>query len=243
MRKHFLWVLGLALAIGVTAIAGAANTQKFSAKVTTTKLPKDKFAGTKLHTITEAGSTESGVPLAVKPATKVQVYYDNDIKFNPAGIPACPATKVQNLDTAGAKAACPKSIVGTGKGTAFIAGNTLASIPTVITAFNGPKQGGKSTIVLHTRADAAGNTTALTGVLNKTGGDLGNRLDVTVPPLPGSTALGLFDVTVGKKTGKNQYISAKCGDKDKKLNYKASFKYSGGEPGKTLTYKQSCKVK
>lgn len=242
MRKHFLWVLGLALAIGVTAVAGAANTQKFSATISPNKLPKTKYQGIKLHTITEAGATTTGA-LAVKPATKVQVYYDNDIKFNPAGIPACPATKIQNLDTAGAKAACPKSIVGTGKGTALITGDPGAVVPTVITAFNGPKQGGKSTIVLHTRADAVGNTTALTGVLNKLGGDLGNRLDVTVPPLPAGSALGLFDVTVGKKTGKNQYTSARCSDKNKTINYKAVFKYSGGEPGKTLTAKQPCKVK
>src|SRR4051794_9859896 len=240
MRKHFLWVLGLALAIGISAIATAANTQSLKASIAPSKLSKTKFQGTKLHTTTEAGSADGS---QVKPATKVQVYYDNDIKFNSNGIPACPVAKVQDLDTAGARKACPKSIVGTGSGTAFIAGLPSAVIPTVITAFNGPKQGGKSTIVLHPRADAAGNTPALTGVLNKVGGDLGNRLDVTVPPLPGGTALGLFDVTVGKKTGKNQYVSARCGDKNKTFNFKGVFKFSGGEPTKTLTATQKCKVK
>lgn len=244
MRKHLIWVLGLALVVAVSGIATAANTQSLSAGVTPNKLPKSKLQGVKLNVTTEAGSTDVGAG-AVKPATQVDVFFDNDITFNPKGIATCAKNKVQDLDTAQAKAACPKAIVGSGKATAYVTGNPSAAttVSGTITAFNGPPQGNKPTIVLHTRVDAVATTTALTGVLSKAGGDLGNKLAVTVPLLPGGTALGLFQTTVTKKTGKNNYVSAKCGDKNKTLNFKGVYKYSGGEPSKTVLAKQSCKVK
>ncbi len=242
MRKHMIWVVALALAVAVSAVSGAATTQQLDVSVKPSKAPKDKYVAGKLHVTTLAGTDSTG-PLAVKPATTVQIWFDDDIRFDPTGVPPCPASKVSSLDTAGAIAACPKSIVGTGKATAYVAGNPAVVLPGVITAFSGPKKNGKATIVLQTRVDASGTTTAITGILNPTKGDLGNRLDVTIPPVPGSSAVGLFDVTIGKKTGKNQYISVRCGDKNRTLNYKGHFNYAGGEPSKTLTTSQKCTVR
>jgi hypothetical protein len=108
----------------------------------------------------------------------------------------------------------------------------------VITAFNGPKQRGLDVIYLHTRVDAIANTTVLTGVLHKVGGDFGNRLDVTVPPLTANSATKVFDVTVQH----GQYVRAHCGDANKTLNYKGKFTYSGGEPSLTAKDIQKCRV-
>lgn len=245
MRKHFVWVLGLALAIGITAVATASNTQKLQVSFSPSKAPaKGKGVGGTLHTITTAGSTTTG-PGAIKPATKVQVYFDDDFTFNAKGIGTCTLAKLANTTTAAAKAACGNAIVGSGKATTGLAGNPdpAAEIPGVITAFNGPKQGGKLTILLHTYVTALGAPVVLTGVLNVTGGDLGNRLDVVVPPLAAGAALKLFDVKVFKKTGKNNYVTATCSDKDKTWNFKGKFTFSGGEPSKTVTSKTKCSVK
>ncbi len=259
MRKHLVWVLGLALAFGVTAQATANNTQKFRASVAPNRAPVRAFQGARLHTITEAGATQYGI-FAIKPATRVFVYFDNDIRFDTTGLATCRPTQVQDLPTAQAKKVCRRAIVGGGRATAYIGGNpdpnsqvipgTPNKLPGVITAFNGPKQGGHSTIILHTRVDAVATTTTLTGVLTQSRGDLGNRLAVTVPPLPAGTALGLFDVTVGKRTGRRNYVSVRCRDRNRTLNYKAIFNYdqanvptNGTAPRTTLYYKQKCSVK
>lgn len=259
MRKHLVWVLGLALALGVTAVASADNTQSLRANFAPTRAPKLTFQGGKLHVVTKAGATTTGA-FAVKPATKVFVYFDNDIRFNTTGIPSCRVSQVQDLPTAQARAKCRSAIIGGGKATAYVSGDPNPNgqiipgvsnvLPGVITAFNGPKQGGRPTIILHTRVDAVATTTALTGVLSQQRGDLGNRLLVTVPPLPASTALGLFDVTVGKRTGRNQYVSARCRDANRTLNYKGIFNYdqtnsgtNGVAPRKVLFAKQRCTVK
>lgn len=87
-----------------------------------------------------------------------------------------------------------------GKATVGLAGSPdpTAQITGVITAFNGKPKGKAPVILLHTRVDLIGSTTVLTGVLSKKGGDYGNRLDVTVPPLGAGSALKVFDVTVQK---------------------------------------------
>jgi hypothetical protein len=244
MRKHLVWVLGLALAVGVVGIASATNTQGITAQVgpsAVAKLPKTTLKPTKLRTITTTGcqSPCSGAG-AIKPVSKAQVSFDNDIVFTTKGIATCPKSKLDATTTAAARAACPKAIVGQGQAKVGVAGDPSpgAEVAAVITAFNGPKQGGKDVIYLHTRVDAIANTTILTGVLTKVGGDFGNRLDVTVPPLTANSATKVFDVTV--QHGK--YVRAHCGDKNKTLNYKGKFTYSGGEPSKTVSDIQKCKV-
>jgi len=244
MRKHLVWVLGLALAVSITAVATAENTQKLSVNFKPAKAPKTKSIGGVLHTITTAGTTTTG-PGAIKPANKVQVFFDNDFTFNTKGIKSCDPAKIQGSTTAEAMAACGKSLVGKGKATVGIAGSPdpAAEVTGVISAFVGPPQGSKPTIVLHTRVESIGSTTVLTGVLSRVKGDLGNRLDVVVPPLAGGSALKVFDVTVTKKTGTNNFVSARCADKNKTWNFKGIFNYSGGEPTKTVTATQKCTVR
>lgn len=244
MRKHLVWVLAVALAVAVAGVAVGKNTQGLTAQVgpsVVAKLPKTHLKSTKLRTVT---TTNCAAPCsgagAIKPVTKAQVSFDNDIVFTTKGLATCPKSKLDATTTSQAKAACPKAIVGHGQAKVAVAGNPdpAAEVSAVITAFNGPKKGGKDVIFLHTRVDAIANTTVLTGVLNKVGGDFGNRLDVTVPPLTANSATLVFDVTVQK----GQYVRAHCGDKNKTLNYKGKFTYSGGEPSLSATDIQKCRV-
>lgn len=242
MRKHVLWIATLAMAIGISAVALAEQTQEFSASAGPTKAPKDRYVAGKLTVTTLADSETLGAG-AVKPADRVTIFFDDEIRFNTKGVATCPAARILDLDTEGARATCPKAIVGTGKASGYIAGNPAAELPGVITAFNGPKRGKNPTIVLHTRFDASALTTAITAILFKAKGDLGNRLEVTIPPATGNSAVGLFTVTIRKKTGRNQYVSVRCGDRNRTINYKARFNFSGGEPAKTRFDKESCTVR
>ena len=244
MRKHLVWVLALALAVGVVGIASGANTQGLAVQFgpsAVAKLPKKTYKSSKLRTVTTTNCQQpcSGAG-AIKPVTSAKVSFDNSIVFSTKGIATCPKSKLDATTTQQARNNCPKAIVGQGKAVVGVAGDPSpgAEVTGLITAFNGPKKGGKDVIFLHVRVDAIANTTVLTGVLNKVGGDFGNQLAVTVPPLTANSATKVFDVTV--KHG--SYVKARCDDKNHLLNYKGTFTYSGGEPSKTVKAKQACKV-
>lgn len=238
MRKHLVWVLGLALAISVTAIASGANNTQNTQKMAVTLKPgkggKTTFKRNSLRSLTTTGSTATGA-FAITPVTKAQIFYDSDIKFDTKGLPVCTAN-ITGTTTAAALAACASSKVGTGKAVVKIAGDPASpDTSAVITAFNGKPIGGKPVILLHTRVDAIASTTVLVGTLNKVGGKFGWRLDVVVPPLPAATATTIFDVTVDHKPVKvgkvnHTYVSAKCSHKNKTWAFKGTFTYKS-DPG------------
>ncbi len=218
MRKRFVWTLGLALALGVAAVAQAAtdNTQTMKVTVSPSKQPKNAYGNASLHSVTTTGTTASGT-FAITPVIKAQIFYDKEIKFDTKGLKQC-KTDLTGTTTQAALAACGKTKVGGGQAVVKIAGDPAnANTVAKITAFNGKPVGGKPVILLHTRVDAIASTTVLVGKLNKTSGAFGWRLDVVVPPLPAGTATTVFDVTVGHKPVKvgkvvHRYVTAKCGD-------------------------------
>jgi hypothetical protein len=267
-RKHLVWVLGLALALGVSAIAMAAgntdNTQEMAVTVTPSKQAKSKFGRAKLRSLTTTGSTTTGT-YAITPVDHAVIYYDKDIKFDTKGLPQC-AKSLNGKTTAQAKALCGKAQVGSGQAVVKIAGNPAApDTATNITAFNGKPVGGKPVILLHVYSEALGvdAVQVLVGKLIKISGKYGYKLDVTVPQLPFGTATTIFDVTVDhkpwftKKTvrrhgrkvtvrTKHLYVSAKCSHG--KWFYKGTFHYtSNGGPAKSgslpASNTQNCQVK
>ena len=203
-RKVLVWVLGLALAAGVSAVAlGAGNTQNTQAIVVTatpSKQSKTKFANIKLRSKTTTGTTGTG-SFAITPVDHAVTFYDKDIRFDSKGLPQC-SKSLAGLTTAQAKAACPKAIVGSGNAVVKISGDpSLPDTSTDITAFNGKPVGGHPILLLHTYSAALGtsNVVVLVGKLFKTSGKYGWKLDVTVPQLPAGTAATIFDVTVHHK--------------------------------------------
>ena len=244
MRKHLVWVLGLALAIGIANVAVGANFQKITGEFKpNTNLSKTKYKAGSVNVITETGDNDGDV----SPAIRAQVSFDDDLTFFTRGVPTCKESDLTQTTTAQAKAKCGKSQVGAGAATIALAGNPdpAASTPAVVTAFNGVPKNGKPVILLHARADAFGNTSVLVGVLNKLGrrGDFGWRLDVKIPELAFGSAITRFQVKVNKKfrfKGKRRsYVSGRCSDGNKKLNYKGTFTFNGS-PAKTATDGQPC---
>ncbi len=258
MRKHLVWVLGLALAVGVSAIAFGANTTQNTQKMKVTLKPakggKTTYKQVSLRSLTTTGTKTTGT-YALTPVSKAQILYDKDIKFDTKGLKTCDSSKITGTTTAAALAACGNAKVGKGKAVVQISGNPAPAntVSAVITAFNGKPKGGKPVILLHTRVDAIASTTVLVGTLNKIKGKYGWRLDVVVPPLPAATATTIFDVTVTHKPVKvggvkHTYISAKCSHKNKTWAFKGLFTYKSDPlappAGGTIpaTSKQKCSV-
>jgi hypothetical protein len=147
---------------------------------------------------------------AYPPSTQAVLNFTRDIKFTPGNLPDCNLFALSGKTTAGARAACPRSIVGTGRNVnKTTSGQTLNG---VITAFNGAPSGGNPSIYLH--VDIAGVTTKpiLNGVIR------GSVLTVQIPPVPGAV-IEHFDTTIGKKVvGRKKgkrifYFSARCSKK------------------------------
>jgi hypothetical protein len=156
------------------------------------------------------GTGNTDACAAYPPSVQAVITFTRDIKFTPGNLPDCNLSALSGKTTAGARAACPRSIVGTGANVnTTTTGQTLNG---VITAFNGAPSGGNPSMYLH--VDIAGVTTKpiLNGVIR------GNVLSVQIPPVPG-TVIENFDTTIGKKVvGRKKgkrifYFSARCSRK------------------------------
>jgi hypothetical protein len=247
MRKHLIWVLGLALALASVGIAyGAANTQTITGTITPKKLPKSG-KGAPVSLFIDVASTNSANAFQVpNPTTLAKVDFDKDIKIQQKGLPTCDPTQFTSATTvAQAKSACSDSQLG--GGTAKIEVPTATGAPPIniaatVTAFNGA---GKK-LILFTYNTLSGAQT-LTGTIGgSTGGSkYGTTLTVPVPPLAGGSAvIQEFNTKVSKKYHlhgkKASYVSSTC--KDKKLNFQARFTDNQGNTA-TGTSTQKCKQK
>jgi hypothetical protein len=247
LRKHLIWVVALAAAVAAVSVGGIAtaeNTQTIKGTVTPSKLPKTGAGkGVALNVITTTNDTDGDVD----GATRAQVFFDDELSFFTRGIPQCEKSDIdqQGSTTAQAKAACGRSQVGAGSATVGIGGNPDAQAQAVVTAFNGKPQGGKPVILLHSFVQSLGQTTVLVGVLKNTSGDFGKVLDVTIQPLPFGTAITRFQTRVKKSyrfRGKRRnYVSGRCGDRNRKLNFKGTFTFDAGYK-KTATSSQNCTI-
>jgi hypothetical protein len=244
LRKRYLVLaLGLVLAIGVAAVAMAANTHFIKAKVTPTKQKKDKY-GAAAFNFTTASTCQS--PCTLDPASRVQIFIDDDLKIDTKGLAQCTKSKLEGTTTEQAKSKCGKALVGAGQATAFIGGNPSSPVSVTGTEFNGPPKGGKPTLLVHARTPSLGFTTVLEGVYKPTSGDFGYILDVSVPPLPFGTAISSFQAKVQKAYSaggkKHNYVKARCHDGNKTWNFKGKDTYPSS-PSLTASAKQKCQVK
>lgn len=229
MRKRL--TLAVALAVGVTAIAGGyslaaqsptlqgadGNTQSIAVNITPNKRSATKPAPVTLEvkTATDNATTANGVPI---PAVRAIVDFPKGMSIFAKGYPTCDSGSIQSASTEVALEQCKKARIGSGQGTAdLVVGSRVFPVTTTIVAFNGKPQGGKPVILLHNYSQSPVQTTlVLVGVVknyNKQG--FGARLDVTIPLIAGGQgALTSFQVKVFKKfffKGKQRsYISATC---------------------------------
>jgi len=249
------------LAIGA-APAAANNVSSISltpkTAFTPSKAPKTTFKNGKLFVHTNTVYTAPGDKAHGGFAKTVTVYFDNDFKFNTAGVPQCAGTFASSTTLKQAYAACgpnagatKNALIGTGTASTAPASN----FPGCVAVFNGKPSGGNPTIVLFTRVTLAPNGTAncaspgtnttgntsltLTGTLTNAGvTDFGKKL--TVPNVD-TAPLPLDDFTAGIQRG--NYVQGRCADTNKTWNYRGVFAYSGtGEAPDTVNATQACTV-
>ena len=254
MRKYLIGVVaGLA---GALALAGVASAAVTSLRIESQDTPakQDKKVRGPVSIFFSSNDAHAGAFLgqpgclignegvgcfAYPPSVKTFITFPTDLQFTPGNLPDCNLSSLVGQSTAGAKAACPRSIIGSGSNVqAFSDGTTRTG---TITAFNGTPVGGNPTQYLH--VDLPGVTTKpiLSAVIR------GNTEDVTVPPVPG-TVIQSFDVTLNpvvvgknKKTGKKTYYgSERCSKKSWTVTSENTY-----QNGQRLTDSttQTCKQK
>jgi hypothetical protein len=239
-------VTALVVALGVSSIAYAATVHTVKAKVAPAKQKKRTYGAASLDFTTASTCTESD-SCRLNPANRVRVYIDDDLKLNARGLARCNPDSIEDTTTAQARAKCKSSMVGKGSSVAYIAGQKNAPANGTGTGFNGPRQGGRPTLVVHNYVPALGRTVVLVGVLKPGTGDFGTVLDVNVPPLQFGTALAEFQLKIQRSfrfKGKTRhYLTARCFDKNKTWNFKGRDDYGGGDPAQTATATQRCTVR
>lgn len=219
-------LLGIGAVIACVLFAGGANAAlvKVGNLVLTADggftprtLPRQTFAPINFTGHADLRSADGSVP---PPLQQVVLDFDRDGKLSTGGLPICQPSLLEEVTPAEARSRCPNAIVGTGHASALITREAgppiLASSP--ITLFNGPRQAGHPTVILHARTTVpATQSFVLTIPIEKRPGQYRYRATVDVPPIAaGRGSLVHLDVKVGKRYryhgSERSYTSARCGD-------------------------------
>ena len=235
MRKRKYLIGALAGVIGTLVLSGTASAavtnQTLKTTVSPGKAPKKTFAPVKAFTnVVDTAYTGGFLPNGTQTVLK----FSKDVKFTAGNIPQCQLSQVDRQKQSVAQANCASSIVGTGS--AIINDGALTG---KVTAFNGAKVGGNSTIYLHTAVFTPSGTEVLdptlTGVLNAKS----NTLTVDIPPT--GTSITHFDTTITKKKSgkKTFYVMARC--RKGKWLHSETTTFSDGTT-QTASSKQKCKA-
>jgi hypothetical protein len=177
-------------------------------------LPKRQFAPIDFQGRVEIQSRNGGTPSAVRQAV---IDFDRDGRLTVGGLPVCQPESIANATPEEARRTCADAEVGTGTIRATISlasGPVAASSP--LTLFNGPRQAGNPTVIVHAQTTTPGTQTfAIVVPIERRGGDFRYRATLDVPPIAaGLGAITHVDVKVGRRFvagGKRRsYAAARC---------------------------------
>jgi hypothetical protein len=239
MRRWVPAVTAL-LVVGVVLIAGVAGAA--TVRVGTLVLhadggfeprllPERAYAPIHFQGYGEVKTTNGSLPPALE---HVKLDFDRDGHLTTAGLPVCAPSKLEAAASAQARSRCSSSIVGTGHLAAAIplAGLGRIEISVPLTIFNGPRQDGNPTAVLHAQAPfPISETYVVIAPIERRSGIYGYRTEFDVPPIAGGLgSLTRIDAKVGRfyRTGGAQrsYVSARCSDYI--LQTKGYFSFADG---------------
>lgn len=180
-------------------------------------LPKKRFAPIDFHGHAEVERRGGGVPPALEHAV---LDFDRDGRLNTGGLPRCSAETVAEAAPSRARALCRSAIVGEGhvEGLVAVPGAGIARTRSLLTLFNGPRQQGNATVVLHAQfTTPALETFAIVVPIERRPGNSGYRATLDMPPIAGGLgALTHVDAKIGRRYSaggvKRSYVSARCAD-------------------------------
>lgn len=180
-------------------------------------LPKRSFAPIRFYGYGDVRTTDGSLPPALR---HVKLDFDRDGRLATAGLPTCAPARVEGVMSGEARRRCRGAIVGVGElGAAVpLPGVGRVQMNGPLTIFNGPRQDGNPTAVLHARAPAPISETYVVLIpIERRGGAYRYRAEFDVPPIAGgSGALTHIDARIGRRWrdggAERSYVSARCSD-------------------------------
>lgn len=180
-------------------------------------LPRHSFAPIEFQGQANLRAVDGGLPLATR---QILLDFDHDGRLSTAGLPVCDPAALVEATPAVARARCADAIVGRGTVAAMIAveGGAPVMARSPLTIFNGPRQEGHPTAILHARTTVpATQTFVITVPIERRRGDFRYRATIEVPPIAaGRGSLTHVDGRVGRRYrfrgSERSYVSARCSD-------------------------------
>lgn len=179
-------------------------------------LPRHRFVPIDFRGRLDIAAKGGGKPVALE---QLLVDFDRDGRLSTDGLPVCQRQQVVDSSPEEARRICAGAIVGTGHFDALIelAGGTVAA-SSLLTAFNGPPQEGRPTVILHARTTAPGvQTFAIVVPIERRRGEFRYRATIDLPPIAGGLgAVTHIDLAVSRRFvaagQRRSYTSARCSD-------------------------------
>lgn len=238
-RRHAIRAVALVAAalLAAASVAGAATVRVgnlvlhadggFEPRL----LPKRAFAPIRFQGYGDVNTTDGSLPPALR---HVKVDFDRDGRLTTTGLPICAPASIEAAAPGEARRRCRGAIVGVGEIGAAVPMPDVGRIQmnSPLTIFNGPRQGGKPTVVLHAQAPAPISETYVVLIpIERRTGAYRYRAEFDVPSIAGgSGALTHIDAKIGRRWRaggvERSYVSARCSDYI--LQTKGYFSFADG---------------
>jgi len=236
MRKYLMLTTAIAalIAVSVAGIATGANKPvtveagnlvfTFNGGFSPSTLPKNELAPITPTAEGKIATKDGTHPPALK---QVVVETDKNGAINVKGLPVCKSGQLQSRDTAAARKACPKAIIGTGKTTVEVQfpEQKPIDVNSELLVFNGGFSGGTTTLYIHAyfSAPVTGAIVTTVKIKKHKSGRYGLKSIATIPKIAGgSGSVKSFSLKINKKG----VLTAKC--PDGKLQAHATSMFADG---------------
>lgn len=180
-------------------------------------LPKRAFAPIRFQGYGEIRTTDGSLPPALR---HVKLDFDRDGRLTTAGLPSCAPSRLEAASPKQARGRCRGAIVGTGRiaAAAPLPGLGRVEVRSALTLFNGPRQDGNPTVVLHAQAPAPVSETYVVAIpIERRPGFYRYRAEFDIPPIAGGLgSLTYIEARIGRRYraggAERSYVSARCSD-------------------------------
>jgi hypothetical protein len=179
-------------------------------------LPKRSFAPIRFQGYGDVRTTDGSVPPALR---HVKVEFDRDGRLATAGLPVCPASRIEATTVKQARNRCRGAIVGSGHAAAILSfAASRLRVRSPLTLFNGPRQNGNLTVVAHAQTTVPiFESYVVVAPIERRRGIFGYRSSFDIPEIAGGAgALTHVDAKIGRRYSfrgsRRSYLSARCSD-------------------------------
>lgn len=179
-------------------------------------LPKRHFAPIDFQGRIEIAAKNGGHP---SPLEKAVIDFDRDGRFTPGTLPVCQPETIAAAGPEEARQLCAGAVVGSGHiGVSIALAGGPVQTRSALTLFNGPRQEGEPTLVLHAQTTVpATQTLTIVVPVERRRGRFRYRATLTIPPIAsGLGSLTHLDLKVSRRFTvdgqRRSYVAARCTD-------------------------------